>query len=87
QQRLPPRPRRYILGLNVTTVPPAARPLASKGYYFLKSVGPNNVDDRDGAQVPAPGQARIYDPTNGTISDGDIVTFSDTEILATQRGS
>ncbi|AXA35129.1 MAG: prepilin-type N-terminal cleavage/methylation domain-containing protein [Candidatus Hydrogenedentota bacterium] len=44
-----------------------------KGAWELKSVGPNNVDDFNvfGAN------ARRYDPTNGTISMGDVVVFSD----------
>ncbi len=44
-----------------------------KGAWELKSVGPNNVDDFNviGAN------ARRYDPTNGTISAGDVVVFSD----------
>jgi len=52
----------------------------SKGEWGLKSVGPDNLDDRDSPNSPVPGQpltARVYDPTNGTVSRGDIVTFSD----------
>jgi hypothetical protein len=54
--------------------PPGER---RKGEWLMKSVGPDNIDDR---QSTAPGyilNARVYDPTNGTTSRGDIVTFSD----------
>ncbi|HPB31910.1 MAG TPA: prepilin-type N-terminal cleavage/methylation domain-containing protein [Candidatus Sumerlaeota bacterium] len=40
--------------------------------WELKSNGPNNVDDRELYAL----FARIYDPTNGTISLGDIVVFN-----------
>ncbi len=52
----------------------------SKGEWLLKSVGPDNLDDRDSPTSPTPGQplsARTYDPTNGTVSRGDIVVVSD----------
>ena len=39
----------------------------------MKSVGPNNVDD----YRVLSGGARCYDATNGTVSAGDIVIFSD----------
>lgn len=52
------------------------------GEWMLKSVGPNNVDDR---MTLGATEARIYDPTNGTVSAGDIVTFSDTMGLAQQK--
>lgn len=45
----------------------------AEGSWSLKSVGPDAVDNRAGNN---PG-ARIYDPTNGTVSEGDIVIFSD----------
>ena len=45
----------------------------SKGYWMLKSVGPDNLDDRH----TLGNNARVYDPTNGTISAGDLVIFSD----------
>lgn len=51
-----------------------------KGEWLLKSVGPDNLDDRDSPVSPIPGQhlsARTYDPTNGTVSRGDIVVVSD----------
>jgi type II secretion system protein G len=44
-----------------------------KGAWELKSVGPNNADDFN----TIGGFARRYDPTNGTISAGDVVVFSD----------
>ncbi len=52
----------------------------SAGEWLLKSVGPDNLDDRDSPTSPIPGQplsARCYDPTNGTVSRGDIVVVSD----------
>jgi type II secretion system protein G len=42
-----------------------------KGDWLMKSVGPDNVDDRG---TPP---ARVYDATNGTVSRGDIVVVSD----------
>ena len=50
----------------------------SKGDWMLKSVGPNNEDDRSSLNT----NARVYDPTNGTVSPGDVVTFSDVSGLA-----
>ncbi|GAB4313905.1 MAG: hypothetical protein Kow0059_05330 [Candidatus Sumerlaeia bacterium] len=59
------------------------------GFWELKSVGPNNIDDRDNTQVAPLGRtandARIYDPTNGTVSDGDIVQYGDTQGFASQQ--
>ncbi|MBN1475488.1 prepilin-type N-terminal cleavage/methylation domain-containing protein [Candidatus Sumerlaeota bacterium] len=57
------------------------------GHWALKSVGPDNVDNRDSAQLPygpqtSVDQARVYDPTNGTISGGDIMVYSDEQGLA-----
>jgi type II secretion system protein G len=52
----------------------------AKGEWELKSVGPDNLDDRDSPNSPVAGQpltARTYDPTNGTVSRGDVVIFSD----------
>jgi type II secretion system protein G len=78
----------YLAGANVTgAVPPGLRDLAQSGEWFLKSVGPNNFDDREDAARNPVGNgafARIYDATNGTVSDGDIVTFSDRSIAAQQ---
>jgi type II secretion system protein G len=78
----------YLAGVSVTgAIPPALVDLANGGEWFLKSVGPNNFDDREDAPRNPVGSgafARIYDPTNGTVSDGDIVTFSDRSIAATQ---
>ena len=48
-----------------------------RGEWLLKSVGPNNRDDRDAPPRGLGIQARVYDPTNGTLSDGDIVQFND----------
>ncbi len=61
---------RYI-AQNASLIVNAAERI--KGAWELKSVGPNNVDDFNvlGAN------ARRYDPTNGTISAGDVVVFSD----------
>jgi len=44
-----------------------------KGEWELKSSGPDNRDDVH--EIGA--SARLYDPTNGTVSPGDIATFSD----------
>lgn len=60
--------------------------ILSRGEWLIKSVGPDNLDDRDaGSGSPTvnarPGwtalSARAYDPTNGTVSWGDVVTYSD----------
>jgi type II secretion system protein G len=51
------------------------------GYWEMKSVGPNNVDDRNTLGT----DARLYDPTNGTISPGDVVVFSDSQGFAQAR--
>lgn len=48
-----------------------------KGFWLLKSVGPDNLDDRSAPPVGFELGARLYDPTNGTVSRGDIVIFSD----------
>jgi type II secretion system protein G len=50
-----------------------------QGSWELKSVGPNNIDD-----FPL-GNARPYDPTNGTISAGDVVAFGDTASIMHQK--
>ena len=42
--------------------------------WEMKSNGPNNIDDREIHDLAA----RVYDPTNGTISLGDIVVFNTT---------
>jgi type II secretion system protein G len=51
----------------------------TKGFWEIKSVGPNNIDDFDQTQTGEPStNARSYDATNGTASKGDVVVFSDT---------
>jgi type II secretion system protein G len=52
------------------------------GFWMLKSVGPNNGDDRDSQQGFVATAARVYDPTNGTVSAGDVVVFGDTQGFA-----
>jgi len=64
------------------TVLPGTIEFSRMGYWGLKSVGPNNWDDRDGSDLTGTrigtiGNARLYDPTNGTVSAGDIVTYGD----------
>ncbi|MCX7019337.1 MAG: prepilin-type N-terminal cleavage/methylation domain-containing protein [Candidatus Sumerlaeota bacterium] len=51
------------------------------GQWEVKSVGPNNVDDRHTIGL----SARIYDPTNGTVSAGDMVIYSDSQGFAQTR--
>jgi len=55
-----------------------------EGYWALKSVGPDGIDDRNilDDDVEFALLARVYDPTNGFSSRGDIITFSDTQGLA-----
>jgi type II secretion system protein G len=49
-----------------------------KGDWLIKSVGPDNIDDRDSVANGGFGPgARVYDATNGTVSRGDIVVVSD----------
>ncbi len=56
-------------GLNL--VPYGIR---GRAYYILESLGPDlDGDVAWGAHFPLP--LTIYDPTNGTISNGDIVHF------------
>jgi type II secretion system protein G len=51
---------------------------AQTGNWEIKSVGPDNLDDRDSVANQGFGaNARVYDPTNGTVSRGDIAVFSD----------
>jgi len=68
---------RYLKGSTIT---PALLPFTREGYWELKSVGPDNDDDF--SQLGD--LARVYDPTNGTISHGDILVFSDTSGFASQ---
>ena len=59
-----------------------------KGEWMLKSVGPDNLDNRDDQQLKGGvtgTDARVYDPTNGTVSAGDIVVFSDSSGFASPR--
>ena len=52
---------------------PATPVVGNGGEWHLKSVGPDNQDD-----VFVRGTAaRLYDPTNGTVSAGDILVFND----------
>jgi hypothetical protein len=63
----------------------------SAGEWMMKSVGPDNIDDRDAsdpivaARTGKELDARVYDPTNGTVSAGDLVIFSDTQGFAQQK--
>jgi type II secretion system protein G len=64
-----------------------ADPRRLQGRWALKSIGPDHIDNRDSGQLPAGpqtsvDQARVYDPTNGTISLGDIMVYSDEQGLA-----
>jgi hypothetical protein len=53
----------------------------SQGEWELKSVGPNNTDDYNVLGLAA----EVYDPTNGTISEGDVIVFSDTQGFAAPK--
>ncbi|MFH0794750.1 MAG: prepilin-type N-terminal cleavage/methylation domain-containing protein [bacterium] len=60
----------------------------SGGEWEIKSVGPDNIDSRRSTSDTPPGDganAKVYDPTNGTTSRGDVVIFSDTSGFATPR--
>lgn len=50
----------------------------TKGNWEIKSVGPNNEDDFH----TIGNSARSYDPTNGTVSPGDVVVFNDIQGFA-----
>ena len=56
----------------------ARNAIISKGEWELKSAGPDADDDFNVSGV----NARVYDPTNGTVSSGDIVIFSDMSGIA-----
>lgn len=66
---------------NSNLINPLERPgIENGGEWLIKSVGPDNFDDRStgpGRTGWSATNARVYDPTNGTVSYGDIVTFSD----------
>ncbi len=66
----------YLIG-GALIAPAARQAIETSGAWEMKSVGPNNVDDRDSTNPKAVQPAAIYDPTNGTISAGDILVFSD----------
>jgi len=70
-------------GNGTITIPPLLIDECSAGEYMIKSVGPDNIDNRSPSQTT--GNATVYDPSNGTISDGDVVTFGDTSINAANR--
>ncbi len=59
--------------------------------YFFVSWGPDKVHDADVPHVVAPvgphvhGSGAVYDPTNGTISGGDIIYFGPGYGFAWQR--
>ena len=44
--------------------------------WMLKSVGPDGIDDRSGSAPGYGALARVYDPTNGLVSRGDVVWFT-----------
>ncbi|MBI1290767.1 prepilin-type N-terminal cleavage/methylation domain-containing protein [bacterium] len=72
--------RLYYIAQGALT--PGAVAVSRSGEWLMKSVGPDNLDDRDaGISAQRAGwsadKARVYDPTNGTVSYGDIVVFSD----------
>ena len=79
----------YLYQLDRTNVLPSPQilGLTTGGFYQMKSVGPNNIDDRDATTntTGTAATARVYDPTNGTVSDGDIVSFQDTSVPAQPR--
>ncbi len=72
--------RAVYMGSNILSINLAVR---SQGYWMMKSVGPNNVDDRN----TLGNNARVYDATNGTVSEGDIVVFSDSSGFAQPRAN
>lgn len=45
--------------------------------WLLKSIGPDWIDDRSNTAPGYGAGARLYDPTNGVLSRGDIVIFND----------
>jgi type II secretion system protein G len=69
----------YVMfNFNGQLVAPDVRAEAvTRGAWLLKSVGPDNIDDRDTTHPEYTGLPAVYDPTNGTVSRGDILTFSD----------
>ncbi|MEQ8821624.1 MAG: prepilin-type N-terminal cleavage/methylation domain-containing protein [Sumerlaeia bacterium] len=65
--------RQRYLGMGGGLVDPLS---FYKGAWLMKSVGPDNTDNRNFTTAPE-GPAQLYDATNGTVSFGDIVIFSD----------
>lgn len=55
--------------------------------WELKSIGPDGIDDRNSIAPGYGGYARVYDPTNGTISRGDIVWFSNLHLSQPVSGA
>lgn len=55
--------------------------------WELKSVGPDGIDDRNEVAPGYGSNARVYDPTNGTISRGDIVWFSNLHLSQPVSGA
>lgn len=73
-----------ITYISMNSSPTTNFGVRATGFWELKSVGPNNLDDRDISQsgLSSANDARPYDPTNGTISQGDVVVFGDTQGFA-----
>jgi len=72
------RPTSYSYCLAIQVVPSGLdlTPYGIRGraYYFLQSLGPDlNNDISWGTSFPP--FLKLYDPTNGTISSGDIIHF------------
>lgn len=70
----------YLLGTSSTSTP-EQKAIAGTGDYMLKSVGPNSRDDRSGQAGFSGNLARLYDPTNGINSEGDMITFRDRSVV------
>lgn len=59
---------------------PAVFPFVAASNWGLRSVGPDGIDDRS-SRFPGYGSgARVYDPTNGLASRGDVVWFSNAKL-------
>jgi prepilin-type N-terminal cleavage/methylation domain-containing protein len=75
----------FLQQFGVVGATPAERSELAKQNYFVFSNGPDHVDDalkypneafRDVIRAPGAELGYFYDPTNGTLSRGDIVRSS-----------
>ena len=64
----------YFQGALVT--PQVRNEFIAANEWAMISVGPDEIDDRTSSPPGFGMNARVYDPTNGTLSRGNVVWFS-----------